>query len=130
MLFIELYSNLIFGMFYLALGFVAVCLFGHMLLTTKNNHFFGINCAWVVIGIVWIVLGSWLICDQIDSNSKPENILKILEYNKPKCMSSYENESDAPVSCLQEYSAWKIKYEKQKHYVDSLKTQAIKTINE
>lgn len=130
MLFIELYNNLIFGIVYLALGIAAISLFGHMLLTTKNNHFFGINCAWIVIGIVWIVLGTWMLCEQIDFNSKPENSLKILEYNKPDCISSYENEFDVPVSCLQEYSAWKVKYEKQKHYVDSLKTQAIKTINE
>ena len=129
-MFLELYSNLILGIVYLALGVVTICLFGHMLLTTKQNNFFVLNCAWVGIGIVWIALGTWMLCNQIDSNSKPENILKILEYNKPDCISSYENESDIPVSCLQEYSAWKVKYEKQKHYVDSLRAQVIKTINE
>lgn len=134
--FVEFYSDIIFGIDYIILGIVTIVLFSKNLCEIKRNKKDGLSnqiivfCSiWIVIGIVWICLGVWNLCEQIDFNSKPENVLKQIEYNKPECMKFYIEEN-APISCLQEYTAWKVRYDKQKNYIDSLRQVNIKILNE
>ena len=135
--FMACYSDAVFGIAYLILGIVAIAMFGKeltgIILPGKNegmsDEMVGICAMWVVIGVVWMCLGMWRLCEQIDFNSKPENVLKQIEYDKPDCMKFY-TEQNAPISCLQEYTAWKVRYDKQKNYIDSLRQANIKILNE
>lgn len=135
--FLDCYSNGVFGVAYIILGIVAIAIFGKeitgVILPSKDefmsNPLLGICSAWIVIGVVWMCLGMWRLCEQIEFNSKPENVLKQIEYDKPDCMKFY-TEENAPISCLQEYTAWKVRYDKQKNYIDSLRKANIKILNE
>lgn len=133
--FLDCYSDAVFGIAYLILGIVAIAIFGKeiFILPSKreglSNQIIGLCSLWVVIGIIWMCLGMWKLCEQIDFNSKPENVLKQIEYDKPDCMKFY-TEQNAPISCLQEYTAWKVRYDKQKNYIDSLRKANIKILNE
>ena len=135
--FMACYSDAVFGIAYLILGIVAIAMFGKeltgIILPGKpegmSDEMVGICAMWVVIGIVWMCLGMWRLCEQIDFNSKPENVLKQIEYDKPDCMKFY-TEQNAPISCLQEYTAWKVRYDRQKHIIDSLRQANIKILNE
>lgn len=135
--FLDCYSNGVFGVAYLILGIVAIAIFGKeligIILPGKNeglsDSIIGICSFWVVVGIIWMCLGMWKLCEQIDFNSKPENVLKQIEYDKPDCMKYYTVEN-APISCLQEYTAWTVRYDKQKKIIDSLRQANIKILNE
>jgi hypothetical protein len=133
--FMECYSDAVFGIAYLILGIVAIAIFGKdiFILPSKreglSNPIIGLCSLWVVIGIIWMCLGMWKLCEQIDFNSKPENVLKQIEYDKPDCMKFY-TEQNAPISCLQEYTAWKVRYDNQKKIIDSLRKANIKILNE
>ena len=133
--FLDCYSDAVFGIAYLILGIVAIAIFGKeiFILPSKreglSGEIIGLCSLWVVIGIIWMCLGMWRLCEQIDFNSKPENVLKQIEYDKPDCMKFY-TEQNAPISCLQEYTAWKVRYDKQKNYIDSLRKVNIKILNE
>lgn len=135
--FMACYSDAVFGIAYLILGIVTIAIFGKelsgIILPGKNegmsDEMVGFCAMWVVIGIVWMCLGMWRLCEQIEFNSKPENALKQIEYDKPDCMKFYTVEN-APISCLQEYTAWKVRYDKQKHIIDSLRQANIKILNE
>lgn len=135
--FMNCYANAVFGIAYLILGIVAIAFFGKeltgIILPSKKegmtDEMIGFCGIWVVIGIAWMCLGMWRLCEQIDFNSKPENVLKQIEYDKPDCMKFY-TEQNAPISCLQEYTAWKVRYDKQKNYIDSLRQANIKILNE
>ena len=125
----DCYSNAVFGCAYLILGLIAVFYFGKLLLEKMSGEIKTLCGFWFIIGIAWMCLGMWRLCEQIDYNSKPENVLKQMEYHKPDCMKFY-TEQNAPISCLQEYTAWKVKYDKQKNYIDSLRQANIKILNE
>lgn len=134
--FMEFYSDIVFGIGYIILGIVTIFIFSknlYEITRSKKNDLsktIMIFCSiWIAIGIVWMCLGMWSLCEQIDFNSKPENILKQIEYDKPDCMKFY-TEENAPISCLQEYTAWKVRYDKQKNYIDSLRQVNIKILNE
>ena len=135
--FLNCYSDGVFGVAYLILGIVAIAIFGKeltgIILPGKNeglsDSIIGICSFWVVVGIIWMCLGMWKLCEQIDFNSKPENVLKQIEYDKPDCMKYYTVEN-APISCLQEYTAWTVRYDKQKKIIDSLRQVNIKILNE
>lgn len=134
--FMEFYSDIVFGIVYIILGIVTIFIFSknlYEITRSKKNDLsktIMIFCSiWIAIGIVWMCLGMWSLCEQIDFNSKPENILKQIEYDKPDCMKFY-TEENAPISCLQEYTAWKVRYDKQKNYIDSLRQVYIKILNE
>jgi hypothetical protein len=132
--FMECYSDAVFGIAYLILGIVTIAFFGKeiFILPSKregSDEIVGFCAMWVVIGVVWMCLGMWSLCKQIDFNSKPENVLKQIEYDKPDCMKFY-TEQNAPISCLQEYTVWKVRYDKQKNYIDSLRQANIKILNE
>ena len=135
--FLDCYSNGVFGVAYIILGIVAIAIFGKeltgIILPSKNeglsDPIIGICSFWVVVGIIWMCLGMWKLCEQIDFNSKPENVLKQIEYDKPDCMKYYTVEN-APISCLQEYTAWTVRYDKQKKIIDSLRQFNIKILNE
>ena len=134
--FMELYSDIVFGIGYIILGIVTIVIFSKNLCEIKrsekndlSNHIIVFCSIWIIIGIVWLCLGMWSLCKQIDFNSKPENVLKQIEYDKPDCMKFY-TEENAPISCLQEYTAWKVRYDKQKNYIDSLRQVNIKILNE
>lgn len=125
--FMEFYSDIVFGIGYIILGIVTIFIFSknlYEITRSKKNDLsktIMIFCSiWIAIGIVWLCLGMWSLCEQIDFNSKPENILKQIEYDKPDCMKFY-TEENAPISCSQEYTAWKVRYDKQKNYIDSLR---------
>lgn len=125
--FMEFYSDIVFGIGYIILGIVTIFIFSknlYEITRSKKNDLsktIMIFCSiWIAIGIVWLCLGMWSLCEQIDFNSKPENILKQIEYDKPDCMKFY-TEENAPISCLLEYTAWKVRYDKQKNYIDSLR---------
>ena len=132
--FLDCYSNGVFGIAYLILGIVAIAIFSKELVEIKRNKNYPdtltFMCSfWIVVGIIWMCLGMWKLCEQIDFNSKPENALKQIEYDKPDCMKFY-TEENAPISCLQEYTAWKVRYDRQKNYIDSLRQVNIKILNE
>lgn len=134
--FMELYSDIVFGIGYIILGIVTIFIFSknlYEITRCKKNDLsktIMIFCSiWIAIGIVWMFLGVWKLCEQIDFNSKPENVLKQIEYDKPDCMKFY-TEENAPISCLQEYTAWKVRYDEQKNYIDSLRQVNIKILNE
>jgi hypothetical protein len=134
--FMEFYSDIVFGIGYIILGIVTIFIFSknlYEITRSKKNDLsktIMIFCSiWIAIGIVWMCLGMWSLCEQIDFNSKPEKILKQIEYDKPDCMKFY-TEENAPISCLQEYTAWKVRYDKQKNYIDSLRQVNIKILNE
>lgn len=135
--FMECYANAVFGIAYLILGIVTIAFFGKelsgIILPSRkeglSDEMIGFSSIWVVIGIIWMCLGMWKLCEQIDFNSKPENVLKQIEYDKPDCMKFYTVEN-APISCLQEYTAWKVTYDKQKKIIDSLRQVNIKILNE
>lgn len=133
--FLDCYSDGVFGIAYIILGIVAIAIFSKELVENKKD---GCNSSdtitfmcsfWIVVGIIWMCLGMWKLCEQIDFNSKPENALKQIEYDKPACMKFYTVEN-APISCLQEYTAWKVRYDKQKDFIDSLRKVNIKILNE
>lgn len=133
--FLDCYSDGVFGIAYIILGIVAIAIFSKELIENKKD---GCNSSdtitfmcsfWIVVGIIWMCLGMWNLCAQIDFNSKPENALKQIEYDKPDCMKFYTVEN-APISCLQEYTAWKVRYDKQKDFIDSLRKVNIKILNE
>lgn len=133
--FLDCYSDGVFGIAYIILGIVAIAIFSKELIENKKD---GCNSSdtitfmcsfWIVVGIIWMCLGMWKLCAQIDFNSKPENALKQIEYDKPDCMKFYTVEN-APISCLQEYTAWKVRYDKQKDFIDSLRKVNIKILNE
>lgn len=136
--FMNYYADGFFGVAYLILGIVTIAFFGMELVGIKRDMKNGIDYSntlvctsgfWIGIGIVWMCLGMWKLCEQIDFNSKPENVLKQIEYSKPDCMKNY-TEENAPISCLQEYTAWKVRYNKQKNIIDSLRQFNIKILNE
>lgn len=136
--FLDCYSNGVFGIAYIILGIVAIAIFSKELTGIKRDKNEGCSCSdyltymcsfWIVVGIIWMCLGMWKLCAQIDFNSKPENALKQIEYDKPDCMKYYTVEN-APISCLQEYTAWKVRYDKQKDIIDSLRQANIKILNE
>ena len=133
--FLDCYSNGVFGVAYLILGIVAITIFSKEIVEIKRdyssypNTLIGLCSFWIIIGIIWMCLGMWKLCEQIDFNSKPENALKQIEYSKPDCMKFYTVEN-APISCLQEYTAWKVTYDKQKKIIDSLRQVNIKILNE
>ena len=132
--FLDCYSNGVFGVAYLILGIVAIAIFGKELYEIKRDNSYSdtltFMCTfWIIVGIIWMCLGMWKLCEQIDFNSKPENALKQIEYSKPDCIKHYTVET-APISCLQEYTAWKVRYDKQKDIIDSLRQANIKILNE
>lgn len=132
--FLNCYSDGVFGVAYLILGIVAIAIFGKELIEVRRDGSYpdtltGLCSFWIVVGVIWMCLGMWKLCEQIDFNSKPENALKQIEYSKPDCMKFYTVEN-APISCLQEYTAWKVTYDKQKKIIDSLRQVNIKILNE
>ena len=132
--FLDCYSNGVFGVAYLILGIVAIAIFGKEMFEIRRDKNYSDSltflCSfWIVVGIIWMCLGMWKLCEQIDFNSKPENVLKQIEYDKPDCMKYYTVEN-APISCLQEYTAWTVRYDKQKKIIDSLRQANIKILNE
>ncbi|MBO7526922.1 MAG: hypothetical protein J6T74_03385 [Clostridia bacterium] len=132
--FLNCYSDGVFGVAYLILGIVAIAIFSKELVEVRrdgsySNALTGLCSFWIVVGVIWMCLGMWKLCEQIDFNSKPENTLKQIEYSKPDCMKFYTVEN-APISCLQEYTAWKVRYDKQKNIIDSLRQANIKILNE
>ena len=97
--FMEFYSDIVFGIGYIILGIVTIFIFSknlYEITRSKKNDLsktIMIFCSiWIAIGIVWMCLGMWSLCEQIDFNSKPENILKQIEYDKPDCMKFYTEE--------------------------------------
>lgn len=93
--FLNCYSDGVFGVAYIILGIVAIAIFGKEFVEVRRDGSYpdaliGLCSFWIVIGVIWMCLGMWKLCEQIDFNSKPENALKQIEYSKPDCMNSIQ----------------------------------------